>query len=243
MSRDVELGSKNVTVRCQSVTKHYGQGDTLVHALRGVDLEISQGEMMMVVGPSGCGKTTLISVIAGILDADSGQCLVLDQEMSALSRSEKTVFRRDNVGFIFQAYNLIPTISVVTNVMVPLLLQNYSQAEARERASQILIRVGLGDKLKSRSNDLSGGQQQRVAIARALIHNPKLIVCDEPTSALDHVNGAKIMELFRSIVDQEKCTLIVVTHDSRIFRYADRFAEMDDGAIQSIKSGAEAPIH
>ncbi len=221
-------------VSLRGIKKSYGEGEARVTALRGVDLEVRSGELMMLVGPSGCGKTTLISVIAGILDADEGACSVFGREMHALSGSSKTLWRGATLGFVFQAFNLLPSLTAAENVAVPLLLRDVPRARAVERATEMLARVGLGDRARSRPNQLSGGQQQRVAIARALVHEPKLIVCDEPTSALDHHTGASVMELMREVALGGDRTLIVVTHDARIFSYADRIAAMDDGQVTKV---------
>ncbi len=221
-------------VTLRGVKKSYGVGEARVTALRGVDLDVRSGELMMLVGPSGCGKTTLISVIAGILDADEGTCSVFGREMHALSGSAKTLWRGATLGFVFQAFNLLPSLTAAENVAVPLLLRDVPRAQAVERATEMLARVGLGDRARSRPSQLSGGQQQRVAIARALVHEPRLIVCDEPTSALDHHTGASVMELMREVALGGDRTLIVVTHDARIFSYADRIAAMDDGQVTRV---------
>jgi putative ABC transport system ATP-binding protein len=221
------------------VTRSFGSGAAQVMALRGVDLDVDAGELMMLVGPSGCGKTTLISVIAAILDADGGECRVLDHDLSALSQSEKTAFRRRNIGFVFQAYNLIPSLTAAENVAVPLLVQGMPFDAAVERATLMLADVGLGDRAGSRPDQLSGGQQQRTAIARALVHKPRLIVCDEPTSALDHRTGHALMELMTRVVLDDGRSLVIVTHDPRIFDFADRIAEMDDGRIVALHQRGE----
>lgn len=224
----------DIAVLCRNVTKSFGEGNEKVMALRGIDIEISKGELMMFVGPSGCGKTTLISVIAGILDHDNGTCKVFNNDLKKLSNSEKIAFRAKNIGFVFQTFNLLPTLSAAENVSVPLIINNIPRREAINKASDLLERVGLGNRTEALPSELSGGQQQRVAIARALIHEPGIIVCDEPTSSLDHVTGMKVMELMREIVLKESRTLIVVTHDNRIFPYADRIAVMDDGKVEKV---------
>jgi putative ABC transport system ATP-binding protein len=224
-------------VLCRGVTKTYGEGASAVRALRGVDLEVARGELLMLVGPSGCGKTTLISVIAGVLDRDGGECAVLGDDYAAISAAARTRFRAVNVGFVFQAFNLIPTLSIAENVAVPLLINGVRRAEAVSRAKDMLAQVGLGDRVNDVPNRLSGGQQQRVAISRALVHHPKLLVCDEPTSALDHATGQRVMELLRDIASGSDLSLVVVTHDQRIFEFADRIAEMDDGRIIRMSSG------
>jgi putative ABC transport system ATP-binding protein len=228
---------KPIAIRCRAVTKTYGTKESAVRALRGVDLDVHTGEMMMLVGPSGCGKTTLISVIAAVLDRDGGECTVLGHDYAKMSSGEKTRFRAQNVGFVFQAFNLIPTLTVAENVAVPLLINGVPRAKAIEAAREILGKVGLETRWKDYPQRLSGGQQQRVAICRALVHRPKLLVCDEPTSALDHATGQKVMELLRAIAADGALSLVVVTHDQRIFEFADRIAEMDDGHIVRLSTG------
>ncbi|MBX3377751.1 MAG: ABC transporter ATP-binding protein [Phycisphaeraceae bacterium] len=226
--------TRSAAVRCRAVTKSYGKGDTMVTALRGVDLDIAKGELMMLVGPSGCGKTTLISVIAGILDRDGGECSVFDNDFAGMSQRRKTLWRGQNVGFVFQAFNLLPTLTAAENVAVPLMILGQSRHAAVKKARDTLAMVGLGDRTHSLPSQLSGGQQQRVAIARALIHEPKLIVCDEPTSALDHETGHIIMRLLKNVALSQERALVIVTHDARIFGFADRIAKMDDGHIEKI---------
>ena len=224
-----------VSVCCANVTKTYGSGTTAVRALRGVNLEVRAGELMMLVGPSGCGKTTLISVIAGVLTRDGGECSVLSHDYTRLSADDTTRFRGQNIGFVFQAWNLIPALTSVENVAVPLMINGMRRRAAIERASEMLRKVGFDDRMmQSFPPDLSGGQQQRVAIARSLVHNPRLIVCDEPTSALDSETGRKVMELMRSLAVGKDRALLVVTHDARIFDFADRIAQMDDGVITRV---------
>ena len=205
-------------------------------ALRGIDLDARMGELLMLVGPSGCGKTTLISVIAGILDHDEGDCVVFQQDLRDLPQDKKTRFRGNNVGFVFQAYNLIPTLTAMENVAVPLLILGEGRIKAQAKAKEMLSQVGLEDKINAVPNQLSGGQQQRVAIARALVHEPRLIVCDEPTSALDADTGRLVMEALRHNALSSGRALIIVTHDNRIFNFADRIARMDDGRITLIES-------
>jgi len=216
-------------VSCTGITKWFGEGDARVEALRGLDLEIQMGELAMLVGPSGCGKTTLISIIAGLLDATEGELEVLGARPQKLKPEEKIVFRRKNLGFVFQQFNLLPTLSAAENVAVPLFVAGFPRRPAIEKASELLNELGLGDHLRNLPSQLSGGQQQRVAIARALIHDPRLVVCDEPTSALDAKTGHKVMELFAEIAVRPNRALIVVTHDSRIFDFADVITHMEDG--------------
>jgi putative ABC transport system ATP-binding protein len=226
-------------VRCQAVVKRFGEGAGEVVALRGVDLDIRAGEFMMLVGPSGCGKTTLISVIAGILASDEGSCEVLGERYEAMRSSQKMDFRAKNIGFVFQQFNLLPSLSIAENVAIPMIINGHDRSKAMQAARVMLEEVGLGDRANSKPNLLSGGQQQRVAIARALVHEPKILLCDEPTSALDHTTGMKILDMMRSLSARHGTTLIVVTHDSRIFKYADRIAHMDDGHIDKLSSAKE----
>jgi putative ABC transport system ATP-binding protein len=224
----------DIAVNCQKVTKTYDTGGDKVVALSGIDLQIQTGELMMLVGPSGCGKTTLISVIAGILDQDHGTCEVFGADLLKMRSSEKLKFRAANIGFVFQAYNLLPSLTAAENVSIPLILNGVKRKEAQHRGAMILEQVGLGTRTKSLPSELSGGQQQRVAIARALVHNPRLIVCDEPTSALDHETGHHVMDLLKAVALHKDRALVVVTHDARIFSFADRIARMDDGHIDKI---------
>lgn len=230
--RSTDRGGEAVI--CRNLVKVYGSNGNKVVALRGVDLTMSTGELLMLVGPSGCGKTTLISVIAGILDHEEGDCIVFGRDFMKMRGGERTKWRGQNIGFVFQAFNLLPTLTAAENAAVPLFINGVPRREALERAEEALRRVGLADKMKSLPRQLSGGQQQRVAIARALVHSPKLIVCDEPTSALDHETGHKVMELLREVAVGPDRALLIVTHDQRIFQFADRIARMDDGRITDI---------
>lgn len=220
-------------VHCTGITKTYGEGSNSVRALRGVDLDVNPGELLMLVGPSGCGKTTLISIIAGILDYDEGRCTLFGDDIAHLKKNERALYRGKNVGFVFQAFNLVPALSAAENVAVPLLINGIKTDEALTRAANSLAVVGLQGREVSLPAQLSGGQQQRVAIARALVHNPRIVVCDEPTSALDHDTGKQVMEVLRGLTGER--ALIIVTHDARIFEYADRIAYMDDGRIVKIQ--------
>lgn len=228
------------SVICHGLIKRYGTGAAQVMALRGVELEVKQGELLMLVGPSGCGKTTLISIIAGILDQDEGECTVFGERLGDLDAEAKTVFRCRAIGFVFQAFNLIPQLPAAENAMIPLLLNGVPRTKALSRAREVIAQVGLADRTEAFPAQLSGGQQQRIAIARAQVHDPKLIVCDEPTSALDHATGQRVMELLRGLAAGDRRTLLIVTHDQRILHFADRIAYMDDGRITRIETpGAE----
>lgn len=224
----------NIAVSCRGVTKTYRTGSAAVQALRGIDLDVRMGELLMLVGPSGCGKTTLISVIAGILDHDDGQCLVFTRNLKQMGERDRTRYRGQHIGFVFQAYNLLPTLTAVENVAIPLIIRGQSRRDALATAQEALTRVGLAERIHAVPAQLSGGQQQRVAIARALVHGPNLIVCDEPTSSLDHETGHKVMEILRTVAVGAERALVIVTHDSRIFEFADRIAKMDDGHIEKV---------
>ena len=234
------MAASALAVRCQNIVKVYDTGDQKVTALDGIDLDIRLGELMMLVGPSGCGKTTLISVIAGILDQNEGTCELFGENLQTMRSRDKLNFRARNIGFVFQAFNLLPALNAAENVSVPLVINGMKRIEAERKAGLILEQVGLGERISSLPSELSGGQQQRVAIARALVHNPKLIVCDEPTSALDHETGHTVMKLLKDVALQRDRTLVIVTHDSRIFNFADRIAEMDDGHILKVIDSATA---
>ena len=221
---------------CREVTKEFGQGDTRVRALRGIDLELLCGEMTLLVGPSGCGKTTLISIIAGLLEPSAGEVVVLGTNLGKLSGGRKVSFRGTHIGFVFQQYNLLPALTAAENAAVPLLILGVPRREAVARARAMLGAVGLADKADKLPAHLSGGQQQRVAIARALIHQPRLLVCDEPTAALDAQAGQTVMELLRRVAVQPDRGVIVVTHDSRVYRFGDRIVSMSDGQIEEIET-------
>ncbi len=226
---------------CHRLTKDYGTGSSVVHALRGIDLKIPAGELTLLVGPSGCGKTTLISILAGTLDAEGGEVSVLGTDLQHLSRREKTAFRRKNVGFAFQHLNLLPALTAAENVAVPLAINGMSRADGVLRAMEVLERIGLAERANAYPNQLSGGQQQRVAIARAIIHHPRLLVCDEPTSAVDAKTGHAVMELIKEVAVQQDRVVIVVTHDHRVFEFADRIVTLEDGLVKGIEQTKPLP--
>ena len=231
--------TETLAVRCDGIIKTYGIGNIRVQALRGIDLEVQAGELLMLVGPSGCGKPTLISVIAGILDQDEGECVLFGQDLRKFSKNERVVYRGKNVGFVFQSFNLIPTLTAAENVAIPLLINGMKMDEALPHANARLQDVGLEERKDSLPTQLSGGQQQRVAIARALVHGPKLVVCDEPTSALDHETGLRVMDILKKLAVGRDRSLVIVTHDSRIFQFADRIAHMDDGRIVHVDANTQ----
>ena len=236
MDHPTQLQTQPAAVSLRGIVKSFGAGDTKVTVLRGIDLDIYLGEMLLLVGESGGGKTTLLSAIAGILDIDEGDIDVLGVPLSDLPTGKRTTFRGQTMGFIYQQFNLLPALTAAENVAVPLLIQKVGRQEALRRARAMLDRVGLGDRTEFLPKNLSGGQQQRVAIARALVNEPRLLICDEPTTALDGPNGQKIMELLREVGRAPDRCVVIVTHDSRIFQFGDRIAHLTDGRIVSIES-------
>jgi len=231
----------HLAVHVRNVSKAFGTGEARTHALKGVDFDARQGELLLIVGPSGCGKTTLLSVIAGTLEFDSGEIDVFGSSLHQMRRKAITEYRKRAVGFIFQQFNLIPTLNLVENVSVPLLINGARRKQAEEKAAALLQEVGLSGRERDYPTNLSGGQQQRVAIARALVHQPRLLICDEPTSALDKETGAHIMELLRAVARKPDRCVIVVTHDPRVFKYADRMTEMEDGRVQRVHEAPREP--
>ena len=224
-------------IRCRNVIKEFNKGTARAVALQGLNLDVAPGELTLIVGPSGCGKTTLISIVAGTLDATSGDVSVLGQDLVHMSKQAKTAFRDRNVGFVFQQFNLLPALTSAENVAVPLVINGWPKAKAMVRAAEVLTSVGLSDRMHFRPANLSGGQQQRVAIARGIVHNPKLLVCDEPTSAIDAKAGHTIMELIRKLALEPDRITLVVTHDQRVYGFADRIVSLEDGRV----SGEERP--
>lgn len=222
-----------LAIRCKGIKKSYGTGDNKVEALKGIDLDIHQGELTLLVGPSGSGKSSLISIIATILTPDEGQLLMLEHDIGKLSENEKALFRNRHLGVVFQSFFLIPTLTVVENITLPLLVRGSDQKAATKKAKELLALMNLSHKANFSPASLSKGQQQRVAIARAIINDSKIIACDEPTSALDHVAGGEIMTLLHELALNSSRAVLVVTHDQRLFSYADRIIKMDDGLIDT----------
>jgi putative ABC transport system ATP-binding protein len=231
-------------VRARNLRKDFGEGPTRVEVLRGVNFDAFQGQLTFLVGPSGCGKTTLISVIAGLLDGSGGEVELFNQNLERFSGTERILFRRKNLGFVYQQYNLLPALTAAENAAVPLLAAGIRRREAVDLAKSVLEKLGMGKRLDTLPNKLSGGEQQRVALARALVHEPRLILCDEPTAALDHATGESVMELLAQNAVHPDRAVIVVTHDSRVFHHADAIAHMDDGRIVKTESrhGTEIEI-
>lgn len=220
-----------IAVHCHQLTKEFGTGATRTPVLRGIDLEIHTGAISMLVGPSGCGKTTLLSVIAGLLHPTTGQVSILGENLDALTPDQQAAFRRRNLGFVFQQYNLLPSLTALENAAIPLLADDVPYAEAVRRAGTVLDRLDMSHRANALPSELSGGQQQRVAIARALVHDPTILICDEPTAALDAQTGLAVMELLSAVAVAPTRAVLIVTHDNRIFPFAHVITHMEDGRI------------
>ncbi len=220
-------------IKANQLTKVYNESKIPVTALSGVDIEISEGEFTAIVGPSGSGKSTLLNIIGGLDNPTSGYIEVGGLDISTLSENQLIDFRMNNIGFVFQSYNLIPVLTAKENVTFILLLQKKSKQEMNARAEELLNKVGLGDRMNNRPNELSGGQQQRVAVARALASKPKFILADEPTANLDSVSTANLLDLMAEMNATEKATFVFSTHDQRVIDKARRVITLEDGKIKS----------
>jgi putative ABC transport system ATP-binding protein len=228
-STAAEAGLPLVSV--QEVTKQYRMGETTVHALRGVSLQVAAGELLAIMGPSGSGKSTLMHLMGCLDTPTTGQLFFEGEAVAGLGEGELAVIRNRGIGFVFQQFNLLARISVLENVMTPLMYGGVGFSERRERAAEALERVGLSDRLRHRPSELSGGQRQRVAIARALVTHPALILADEPTGALDTETGRAILELFAAICAEGK-TVVVVTHDPQVGDFCRRKVRLRDGLLE-----------
>jgi len=224
----------------RGIARDFEAGQTTTRVLHGISTDIRPGELTYVVGESGSGKTTLISIMCGILWPTEGEVRVFGTDIYSLTDTELVKFRLKNIGFIFQQYNLIPSIDVASNAAVPLIAQGVPREEARERAKVLLDKLNIGNQADKLPRQLSGGQQQRVAIARALVHEPRLVVCDEPTAALDASSGRRVMDLLREVAVAPDRACIIVTHDNRIFDLADRIIVLEDGRITH--DGKDMPV-
>lgn len=219
-----------VALSCQGLWKIYEMGDEKVQAVRGIDLEISEGEMVAIMGPSGCGKTTLLNILSGIDEPSAGQVMVAKKPLFGISDDERTDLRGKEMGFIFQKFHLLDVMSAVENVELPLLLLGKEPSSAREMASTALAKVGLSERLDHRPAELSGGQQQRVSIARAIVHNPSVILCDEPTGNLDSSTSEQVMKLLVNL-NTSGSTIVIVTHDIDVAKQCSRIIRIIDGRI------------
>jgi len=222
-----------LAIEVEDLVKTYSSGDVTVQALRGVSLQVKEGEMVAIMGPSGCGKTTLLNTISGLDYFDSGTVRIGGVDLAGLSDKRKTSYRAHNMGFIFQTYNLLPVLSAVENVELPLIVSGVNARQSRELAMQSLERVGIADRARNRPSQLSGGQRQRVTIARALVNDPAIVWADEPTGALDSHTADEIMALMEEMNREHGQTFVIVTHDSGVGRRCDRLVTMRDGQIAS----------
>jgi len=223
-------------IRLINVHKHYLQGRNKITALAGLSLDIQKGEFAAVMGPSGSGKSTLLHLIGGLDRPTEGQVLVDGRIISQMVDDEATLFRRTRIGFVFQFFNLLPTLAAVENVMLPLILDGRSGSESNLRAKTLLERVGLEGRRDHLPEELSGGEMQRLAIARALAFNPPILLADEPTGNLDSKNGAAVLELLRQINTEQRCTVVMVTHNQEAAGYGDRIVHLRDGVIEEVQS-------
>jgi putative ABC transport system ATP-binding protein len=229
----------DILIRAHQLTRHYTVGKNLVRALDGIDLEVQRGEFVALVGPSGSGKSSLLNLMGGLDRPSGGEITVGDLSLATATEKQLVSYRRQRIGFIFQSFNLLPTLSAAENVEVPLMLSDVPRRERRERALRLLERVGLGKRAGHRPNEMSGGEMQRVAIARALANNPSLLLADEPTGNLDSQTGAAILEMLRDLLASQDLTLVLVTHDMQVAARADRIVHLRDGQIQRIQSTSE----
>jgi len=226
-------------IRLKSLTKKYKIGGEVITALNNVNLEIAQGEFICILGTSGSGKTTLLNITAGLERPTKGSVIINGVELSKVKEKDMAVFRRKYMGFIFQSYNLIPSLTALENATLPLIFSGVGIKERNKRAKELLVELGLGNRLFNKPTQMSGGQQQRVAIARALINNPEIIFADEPTGNLDSKTTNEIMELLIKLVKEKNRTLIMVTHDLELAQYADRVVHMVDGEVKKISVKGE----
>lgn len=223
--------SPSIVLRASHLTKTYQMGSVEVHALREVDFEVTHGEFVAIMGPSGSGKSTLLHLLGGLDNPTAGEIILAGQKLSELGDDDITRVRRKKVGFIFQFYNLLPTLSAAENVALPLLIDGQSAAKYQDDIDDLLTMVGIGARGDHRPDQLSGGEQQRVAIARAFVNQPEIVLADEPTGNLDSKSGAAILELLQRACKQMQATIVMVTHDPRAASYADRIVFLKDGAI------------
>lgn len=228
-------------IAVRKLTKTYGEGASSSLALRGIDLDVKAGELVMLMGPSGSGKTTLLSIMGCILSPSSGSVRIGGTEVGNLSQKQLPRVRLENIGFVFQGFNLFPTLTAAENVELMLDLKGIRGDDAKRRAGELLEQVGLGEKLESFPADLSGGQKQRVAVARALAGDPRIILADEPTAALDSHTGRNVIEIMQRLAHERGRAVVVVTHDSRVSEFADRIVRIEDGRIAKTPNAADVP--
>jgi putative ABC transport system ATP-binding protein len=236
MAMSAEQTSKRL-IHAVGIVKEFGHGEARIRVLNEIDLDIFAGDTTFIVGESGSGKTTLISVLSAILTPEGGTVEVLGRMLTRQSVASLSAFRRDSIGFVFQQFNLLPTLTAVENASIPLLAAGVTRSHAELRAFDLLRRLGLESQANKTPNEMSGGQQQRVAIARALVHNPRIVVCDEPTASLDAKSGSAVMELLHEVAVHPDRAVVIVTHDTRIYHFANRIVRLEDGRITSDRRG------
>jgi putative ABC transport system ATP-binding protein len=236
------MSSKQTAIRAHGVYKRFKTGRTHIEVLKRVDFDANHGEVTMVMGPSGSGKSTLVAALSGLLKPDEGKITALDQDIWGLRSGKLDRFRLDHCGFIFQGFNLFSALTALQQVAIILKYQGYSKSEAREKAANALMEVGLETRMNQRPSELSGGEKQRVAIARALAKDPRLLFADEPTSALDGENGQIVIKLLQRAAKQYGAAVVCVTHDPRLEAYADRVIHLEDGRILDDRRAAPAPV-
>jgi putative ABC transport system ATP-binding protein len=236
------MSNATTAIDAHGIVKEFGAGELRQRVLHEVELRVLAGEVTFLIGPSGCGKTTLISVLAGILTPEAGTVNVFGHDVTAMRGAALVRFRAETVGFIFQQFNLLPALTAAENASIPLLIRGEGEVAARRRAETLLCQLGMEAHVAKFPSQLSGGQQQRIAIARALVHEPRLIVCDEPTASLDAASGQTAMKLLRESALRPDRAVLVVTHDSRIYPFADRIARMADGRVAEVRENRKNPL-
>lgn len=224
-------------IQCCDIHKSFPIGKETVDILQGISLKVERGEFVAIVGESGSGKSTFLNVLSGIMPTDYGEMIIAGEHLETMNENELALFRRGHLGFIFQSYNLLPQLSALENVEMPLIFAGVAKAERRNRARAMLEKVGLGERIEHLPSELSGGQQQRVAIARALVNNPKVILADEPTGNLDSKTSIEILELLKQLNQEAGTTFVVVTHSQVVYKYVDRIIEMKDGILVKESKG------
>jgi putative ABC transport system ATP-binding protein len=229
-----EIKTEDAALQAIEVVKHYGDGNNRVLAVNEVSFTVERGTFVALVGPSGSGKTTMLAMLAGLLRPNSGEIRIAGQSVTAMSEAERTRFRGRAIGFAFQANNLVPYLTALENVQLMLRLNGKLNGSSKERARDLLVRLGLADRLTNYPAQLSGGQQQRVAIARALIHEPDVVLADEPTASLDTERAFQVVSTFAELIHEQGRAGVMVTHDLRMCRYVDRVIQMVDGRIQRV---------
>ena len=225
------MNEREFYLEADGITKSFTIGKHRIEVLKGVGIQVRRGEWVALLGASGSGKTTLLDIIGTISQPDSGSLVIDGRELTGISKRELVAFRRKNIGFVFQAYHMLPELNICENVMLPALMENQPKKAVRERALELLTRVGLSHRVNHRANELSGGEQQRAAIARALMNSPRLLLADEPTGNLDSVTGSGILDLFKEFHQDAEMTIVMVTHDRTVANLADRTVELKDGLL------------